>query len=315
MRDLVPRFDIAIAGELNLDLILYGLPEVLLPERELLAADMMLTLGSSSAIVAHNLAALGSRVGFVSCIGEDQLGESALSRLADAGVDVSHVHRRPAPAKTGLTVILPRQGWRNILTYPGTIFDLRPEDLDLEYLATARHFHLSSFYLHRGLRDYVGQLFATLKAGGLSISLDPNDDPEDRWDNILEVLPYVDVLLPNEREAMRIVGTDTLERALAGLSERVPLVVVKTGSKGAVAQRGGEHFISSAVNVEVVDPVGAGDSFDAGFLHDWVNGCDLQTCLATGNLAGALSVTRPGGTEAFRDRTHREQFFRAAART
>src|SRR5438128_8776540 len=148
----MPRFDVTIAGELNLDLILYGLPEELAPERELLAREMMLTLGSSSAIVAHNLAALGSRVGFISRIGDDQLGQTALDRLSGAGVDISRVSRSAAPAKTGLTVILQRDRWRNILTYPGTIFDLRPEDLNLDYLASAKHFHLSSFYLHRGLR-------------------------------------------------------------------------------------------------------------------------------------------------------------------
>ena len=70
----MPRFDVTIAGELNLDLILYGLPDELPPERELLADRMMLTLGSSSAIVAHNLAALGSRVGFQSLIGDDSAG-------------------------------------------------------------------------------------------------------------------------------------------------------------------------------------------------------------------------------------------------
>jgi len=66
----MPKFDVTIAGELNLDLILYGLPAELPPEREMLATGMMLTLGSSSAIVAHNLAALGSRVGFQSIVGD-----------------------------------------------------------------------------------------------------------------------------------------------------------------------------------------------------------------------------------------------------
>ena len=122
----MPRFDVTIAGELNLDLILYGLPEELAPERELLASDMALTLGSSSAIVAHNLAALGSKVGFTSCIGEDDFGTIALQRLREIGVDVSTVVRMAAPTKTGLTVILPRPEWRNILTYPGTIAELRP---------------------------------------------------------------------------------------------------------------------------------------------------------------------------------------------
>jgi len=79
------RFDVTIAGELNLDLILYGLPEQLLPERELLVSEMMVTLGSSSAIVAHNLAALGCKVGFSSCIGSDSFGGIALDRLTAAG--------------------------------------------------------------------------------------------------------------------------------------------------------------------------------------------------------------------------------------
>jgi len=102
----VPRFDVTIAGELNLDLILYGLPEQLPPERELLADRMMLTLGASSAIVAHNLAALGSRVGFQSRIGDDPLGQISLQRLQQGGVDISQVRRVPGATTTGLTVIL-----------------------------------------------------------------------------------------------------------------------------------------------------------------------------------------------------------------
>src|SRR5678815_6051986 len=89
----MPRFDVTIAGELNLDLILYGLPDELPAERELLADGMSLTLGGSSSIVAHNLASLGSRVGFISCIGKDQLGEIALTRLAESGVNVEKVQR------------------------------------------------------------------------------------------------------------------------------------------------------------------------------------------------------------------------------
>ncbi len=74
-------FDVTIAGEINLDLILYGLPESLPLERELLASDFQVTLGSSSAIVAHNLAILGAHVGFVTRLGNDELGATALERL------------------------------------------------------------------------------------------------------------------------------------------------------------------------------------------------------------------------------------------
>ena len=304
----MPQFDVTIAGELNLDLILYGLPEALPPERELLAENMMLTLGSSSAIVAHNLAALGSRVGFVSCIGGDSLGDIALQRLSASGVHVEQVVRNSS-AQTGLSVILQHGNWRNILTYPGTIFDLKLENINLDYIGDSQHFHLSSFYLQRGLRPYVIDICRQLKERGLTISLDPNDDPEDEWkSDIEEVLRYVDIFLPNEREAKKIAGTQSIDDAVSKLASLVPLLVVKMGAHGAIARRGAEHFVSPATRVEIVDPVGAGDSFDAGFLHQFVRTGDLQNCLTAGNLAAALSTTRPGGTEAFRDAEYRDRF-------
>jgi sugar/nucleoside kinase (ribokinase family) len=307
----MPQFDVTIAGELNLDLILYGLPEALPPERELLAENMMLTLGSSSAIVAHNLAALGSRVGFVSYIGGDPLGSIALERLSGGGVDVAQVFRHPM-AQTGLSVILQHEGWRSILTYPGTIFDLKPEHINTEYISSSRHFHFSSFYLQRGLRSHVANLFRQLKEHGLTISLDPNDDPEDEWkSNLEEALQYVDIFLPNAREAKKIADTESIDDAISRLATMVPIVVVKLGAEGALAQRGADRFISPALKVDVVDAVGAGDSFDAGFLHRFLRGGDLQSCLTEGNVAGALSTTRAGGTEAFRNQQYRDHFLQS----
>jgi sugar/nucleoside kinase (ribokinase family) len=271
---------------------------------------MMLTLGSSSAIVAHNLAALGCHVGFASRIGDDPLGQIALDRLAQSGVDVSRVRRIPGETKTGATVILQGALERRILTYPGTIFDLTLDDLDFDFLTDSGHFHLSSYYLQRGLRPHVGELFRRLKASGLTISLDTNDDPDDQWDGGLnDVLRYVDVFFPNLREAKRLASSDKVELAVADLSKRVPLLVVKLGEKGAMARRGDEVFESPAAPVNFVDPVGAGDSFDAGFLSQFVKGKDLPTCLRWGNLAGAFSTTMSGGTEAFRDPAKRESFW------
>ena len=305
MRD----FDVTAVGELNLDLILYGLPEELVPERELLADRLSLTLGSSSAIFAHNLSTLGHKVGFISRIGDDPLGQISIERLAAGGVDVSKVRRVPGATSTGLTVILPRRGYRNILTYPGTMFELCYDDLDLDYLASSQHFHLSSFFLHRALRPRIPELLRTMKAKGLTTSLDTNDDPEDRWEEDLqEVLRHVDVFLPNEREVKKVAGESDLESAVKKLAAMVPVVAVKLGPDGAMAQRGNERFTSPPLDVKAVDPVGAGDSFDAGFLYQFVRGADLSTCLAYGNIAGAFSTTQPGGTEAFRDRKQLQVF-------
>ncbi len=303
------KFDVSVVGELNLDLVLYGLPGHFELDREHLASSLSLTLGSSSAIFAHNLALLGNRVGFHSAIGEDSLGKICLERLNQGGVDVSAV-REFAAKQTGLTVILPQPEKRFILTYPGVMAEMRFEDLNLDSVLNARHLHLSSFFLQQALRPRIAELFRLAKQSGLSTSLDTNDDPEDRWaPDVLQVLKWVDVLLPNEHEACRLAQSEDPLRALDFLAARVPLVVMKRGEKGALARRGSEIFDSSSPKVAPVDTIGAGDSFDAGFLHQFIRGGEIAECLRYGNLAGALSATRSGGTEAFRDVAHRKAFF------
>ena len=303
-------FDISVIGELNLDLILYGLPPELVLEREHLANNLSITLGSSSAIFAHNAAALGNKVGFSSCIGSDPFGEICLKRLGESGVDLSRVKRLPGKT-TGLTVILPQRKQRYILTYPGTMYDMSNRDLDLTYIFSAKHLHVSSYFLHKGLRPHFIEIFRKAKEAGLTTSLDTNDDPEDRWSTeIVLLLKYVDILLPNEREACKLAKTDDLEKAIDYLSQKVGVVVVKRGSQGATARVGKEKFIAFPPAVDNVDPVGAGDSFDAGFLHQFIRGAKIEDCLKFGNIAGALSVTKAGGTEAFRDAPYRDAFLR-----
>jgi len=302
------RFDISIAGEINLDFILYGLPREMPTERELLGTDFRASLGSSSAILAHNMAVLGSRVAFITKVGDDSLGEDALARVEQSGVDLSRVVRSKGQA-SGLTIILPHDNDRHQLTYLGTISELHFEELDLEYLSSARHFHLSSLYLHRAMLQQIPELFRRMKEAGLTTSLDTNDDPDDRWGEPLqEVLPYVDVLLPNRREACKLAGCKNFEDAVSSLTSRVPLLVIKLGAEGAMASTGGETVTVPGVKVNVIDPVGAGDSFNAGFLHQWLRGADLRTCLTFANVIGAFSTSASGGTEAFRDRDALSRF-------
>jgi sugar/nucleoside kinase (ribokinase family) len=302
------KFGISVVGELNLDLVLYGLPGHFELDREHLASNLSLTLGSSSAIFAHNFALLGNRVGFHSAVGDDPLGKLCLERLMESGVDVSAVREFPAKL-TGLSVILPQPEKRFILTYPGVMAEMRIEDLDLTRILEASHLHLSSYFLQKALRPRVPDLFRLAKEAGLSTSMDTNDDPDDRWDqDVLDVLWWVDALLPNEYEACRLARTDDPMLALDFLAARVPLVVMKRGEKGALARQGSETFEASSPRVAAVDTIGAGDSFDAGFLHQFIRGAKIEECLRYGNLTGALSTTRSGGTEAFRDTKHRESF-------
>lgn len=294
-------FDVTIAGEINLDLILCGLPESLPVERELLAGDFQVTLGSSSAIVAHNLATLGARVGFVTRLGKDELGATALERLRASGADVSRTVI-DQERTTGVTVLLQHGLSRRILTYPGTMSEMTIADLDVSYLSRSRHFHLSSLFLHQKLAPDLPALFRKLKDAGLTLSLDTNDDPQDQWGGVLdELLDLIDILLPNEAELCRIAKLPSLDESLAALAARVPCIAVKCGRRGAVVQQGSKRWDVPGFPVEPVDSIGAGDSFDAGFLFAWLQGLDLETCARAGNMTGALSTLRPGGTEAFRD--------------
>jgi sugar/nucleoside kinase (ribokinase family) len=303
--------DVCVVGEINPDLILYGLPAQLKPEEESLINGFRLTLGSSSAIFAHNLAVLGTGVGMVSKIGPDALGKMAFEWLANAGVDLSRVRVASAGPATGLTVILAQPSHRFILTYPGTMFEFRHADLDLDYIFSARHLHLSSYFLHRALRPRIAELFRDAKSKGLSTSLDTNDDPEGKWgDDLLDVLPFVDIFFPNEREAKKVAGTDDLQQAIDRLAQLCKFVVVKLGLHGAVARKGSQEWRRAGLRVASVDPVGAGDSFDAGFIHRYLQGASPQECLDYADVAGAFSTTCEGGTEAFRDRQKVEAFLR-----
>lgn len=300
--------DIAIAGETNLDLILYGLPEEMPTERELLGSAFNLTLGGSSSILAYNLSLLGSRVGFTSQLGADDMGDIALARLTHAGLDTSHITRH-ANLGTGVTLLLPHGHRRHILTYPGIMTQLSVADLDLSFLTSARHFHLSSLFLQTGLHPGLPALFDTLRTSGLTLSLDTNDDPAGQWTGVLDsLLDKIDILLPNEDEILRIAHQPTLDLALKALAPRIPLIVVKCGSRGAIVQRGAQRHHVAPVLVTPVDTIGAGDSFDAGFLHTYLQTSDPLRAAAFGNITGALSTQRPGGTEAFRDTALRHAF-------
>lgn len=310
MENTTKRFDLVMLGEVNLDLIFYGLPASMPMERELLADSFRATLGGSSAIVAHNVSALGSRVAFTTMLGRDRLGEIALDLLKASNVDVSRA-RFHDTIPSGLTVLLHHDTERHILTYPGTIAELSVADDDLDFLLQGRHLHLASLYLQRGLWPRLPDLLARLKAAGLTISLDTNDDPADHWQQPLhDILPFVDIFMPSEAELLRIAGLADLDQAMDHLATKVLTLVVKRGVLGARVRHQGETRDFPAIPVHPIDTIGAGDSFDAGFLHAFLHSADILLSTQAGNICGALSTQAAGGTEAFRNESQRDLFLR-----
>jgi sugar/nucleoside kinase (ribokinase family) len=295
------RLDVVVIGELNIDLVLWGVP---LPEyeKEKLAEDMRFTMGSSSAITAHNLAALGTRVGFIGKIGADTFGDFMVKELSRAGVDTSGIVRDER-VKTGATVVLANPPKKALLTYLGAMAYLSIDDINWDIVAQARHLHLGGFFLQPSIRNDVARVFARAREMGLTTSLDTNWDPEEQWgEDLLRALEFTDIFLPNEDEAMRIARAGTVEEALERLGERVPVVVIKQGAKGATLRAGNVRIFGPAFQVTPVETTGAGDSFNAGFLHSYLKGEPWDECLRFGNLCGAVAVTALGGTGAFADK-------------
>jgi len=292
------EFDLVVIGELNADLLLYG--QDIAPvfgQVEKLVDDAVLTVGSSSAIFAHQAARLELRVAFAGKVGPDVFGEFMVDRLRKAGVETSTIVVDPA-VKTGVTVHLVRGTDRAMLTHPGSITALRPDEVDEALLVNTRHVHLGSYFLQEGVQLGLPAIFARAREAKATTSLDPGWDPDERWDSGLrEALAHTDVFLPNEQELLALTGNTTLEAALEDLAE-IPTVVVKRGASGAEARRAGATVRCSPPQMDVVDTTGAGDSFDAGFLFGVLKGYDLEQALEIGCLCGALSTRSTGGVDA-----------------
>ena len=168
---------------------------------------------------------------------------------------------------------------------------------------------MSSLFLHKSLQADLPGLFDELRRRGLTLSLDTNDDPEDAWDGVLDaMLDRIDVLLPNEDELKRIARKPTLDEALEILAKRVPLIVVKRGPQGALVQQGSRRDLVPPVAVTPVDTIGAGDSFNAGFLSAYVRGGSPVEAARCAVATGALSTLRAGGIDAFADVAFRKAF-------
>jgi sugar/nucleoside kinase (ribokinase family) len=261
-------FDQVVIGEINADLILKGNVVPTFGQVEQLIDHADLTLGSSAIIYACGAARLGLKTAFIGKVGDDLFGRFMLESIQARGIDVSGVIIDPSVG-TGLSVILAQDHDRAILTYPGSIPELEFSDIDFSLIEGCRHLHLSGYFLLEKLRPHVAKVFKNAKAHGLSISLDTNYDPEEKWNGDLDqALASVDVFLPNETEAAAISGEDGIGSAMRKLGERIPTVVVKCGREGAQAlTKEGDLIEQAAAKVEVVDTVGAGDSFDAGFIY------------------------------------------------
>lgn len=291
-------FDLLVIGEINPDLILIGDDiDPTYGQVEKLVEAATLTIGSSSVITACGAARLGLRTAFVGLVGDDVFGRFMLEAMQERGVDTTACVVDP-DLKTGFSVILARgDGDRAILTFMGSMSDLRPDHIDTAFLSRVRHLHVGSYFLLDRLRPALPGLFREARRLGLSTSLDTNWDPRGIWDSG-DLLAHCDLFLPNEKEARQISGRASLPDALDILSKIVPILAVKLGAQGGLIRSGETVLQLPPPTVDIVDTVGAGDSFDAGFLFGFLNRWPLERALRLALACGSLSTRASGGTDA-----------------
>ena len=270
------QFDLLVVGEINPDIILHGANVVpTFGQVEKLVDQAALTIGSSSVITACGAARLGLKVAFVGVVGDDVYGRYLLNAMQERGIDTTHciVDKH---LQTGFTIILAKpDGDRAMLTYQGTIAALRSQQVSQGLLTQIKHIHVGSYFLLDGLRDGLPSLFETAREHGATTSLDTNWDPKEHWE-ISSILPYCDVLLPNQAEAVELSGSQDLDSAVTKLAGTVPTLAVKLGGKGGLVQQGDEMVRLRPYPVQVIDTVGAGDSFNAGFLYGFIQQWSLK---------------------------------------
>ncbi|PHQ61526.1 MAG: carbohydrate kinase family protein [Maribacter sp.] len=293
-------FDVLVVGELNVDLILnkiQGFPEI---GKEIVSEELNITLGSSSAIFASNLSALGTKVAFLGKIGNDSFSKLVKTSLENKKVDTGFIISSDR-YKTGLTVVMNYGMDRANVTFPGAMEYLTEKDISDTVLSQAKHLHLSSIFFQTGLKEDISKLFKRAKKLGLTTSMDPQWDPAEKWDlNIVELLPYVDIFLPNAQEFKYITNSTDLKSGLEKIKSFANTIVIKNGENGAQLWNQESLLTKPAfLNKNVTDCIGAGDSFDAGFISEFLKGKNLERCLEVGNIMGAINTTASGGTTAF----------------
>ncbi|RII20880.1 putative sugar kinase YdjH [Streptomyces sp. YIM 130001] len=294
------RYDLLVIGDANPDVILGPLTAPLaFGQREQLVEAGALTLGGSAAIMACGAARLGLEVAFAGRVGNDDAGHYIRTTLAGHGIDTRALHIDPA-LPTPLTVVLTQEDDRAVLTSPGTLTATSGSDVPDDLLATTRHVHSASYFLQPRLAADLPQLLRTAREHGATTSLDTQDDPAGAWTGLDGVLSHTDILLPNAAEARQLAGprAQTPAQAAELLAARGPLAVVKNGADGALCHDGRQLLSVPGLPVTPRDTVGAGDSFDAGFIAATLAGQPPHEALQFAVTCGALSTRAHGGTAA-----------------
>ncbi len=283
-------------GDLNADITIAAESDVApgsdTPGRVGLAA------GGSAANVAAVAAQSGSKARFAGIVGDDLLGSFLTGELAGHGVDVHPVVRWGASSRAIAALITPN-GDRSMVSDLASATVLRADDIDSGWFDDVDWLHVTAYsWFPTGGEAVVAALVGLAGERGIPWSMDPSSARMLRSSrSIAEALTAfggASVLFPSHDEAALLAGVDDPAAAADQLLEVAETVAVTCGADGVViARRGRSAFRASAHEVEVVNALGAGDAFAAGFVTARIAGRDDDASAQAGLVAAARAVARP----------------------
>ncbi len=287
---------ILCAGRVYCDLNFSGMDQLPRLGRELFAEEMSMHAGGGAFITASYVAALGkpaSLMGRLPCAPfAGIIEQEAQQQRVDLRESVTAIGGSPQ-----LTVAMAMAGDRAFLTSrqgPALPDDHAARMTAMAERSALTHLHISELST---LLEYPS-LVAQARRAGFTVSLDCAwDDACLDHPDIAALVSQVDVFLPNESEMQRLASNGVN-------SDCAPMTVVKQGAAGATVHVAGRQTHAAAVPCTVVDTIGAGDAFNAGFLCAWLARQSLSQCLSVGNRCGALAVGRRGGAGKLPDLHH-----------
>ncbi len=268
------------------------------------------------AIFIDQVALLGHTAGIVGGVGDDEFGHRILRRLKIDGVDVSYVSINREVSTAVAFVSYNSAGERAFIYHIGRAAAGFFEVPKIHYLEDVRLFHVMgcSLMASRKVRTRINQIAEKVKHQGGLVSFDPNIRIEllrdEKLDDVIgTILDCTDILLPGEKELLSITGKPTPEESISSLlSLGGQCIVLKRGKRGAQYYTGKIPIEAKSFSVEEVDPTGAGDAFDAGFLCGWLEGRDPGECLELAAACGALNASFFGPMEGVFHRSYVDYF-------
>jgi len=314
------KMEVVGFGALNLDK-LFHVNRIAHEDEESYITGKSESCGGSAANTIVGLARLGMETGFIGKVATDREGSLLYNNLQNENINTGGVLVTDNGRSGTVNGFVDSNGQRALYVDPGVNDDINIDEVELDYINSAKVLHITSFVGKSDEKSIETQkLVLNEISTKVSVSFDPGRLYTERGLDFLEnFLIRTDILLINQSE-LKLLTTGNIEDSRISpekyetqeIAEKVQLdygidmVVVKMGNNGSYVTHNGKSHMANAFDVPCVDTTGAGDAFNAGFLHGYINGENIKKMALKGNYIASCCITEHGTTNGLPDLTKLE---------